>query len=837
MKHDAGNAKKAADIKAIEDKLKGVDITGRQGTDSIAEVIARLKKAGATVPEIIKAIKDITGGTVDLGAGHPDTKITDIDLTPGKKDGEISVAIKTTTKDATPPAGNAHGTLQGNKKAVVTKTKQKDADLKDLAKRLKDVNIKTKQGTKTVKDIKDIIDKMKKDGKSIKDILAKIKEITGVDLGSGHPDTKITGVELKTDPKTGDISVTVTTKTKGAKPEAGTVKGTMKGNPDATVKASIDRDGHAADIKKKIDGIDIKKGQGTKTIKDIIDAINAAKKKPGATIKDIIKAVKDATGVDLGTGQVGTNNPTNITGINVKPGKTPGTIDIDVITKTPGADPADKTVTGKLIGNPADVVAANNNKPVNIKKITAAFNNAKLAKQGTRTIKQVIADIMKAGKGNVDNILKAIANETNGTQIASVINGTTITKIDLAVNTAGDGIDVTITTNTPKATNPDQTIKVKISGDSQATVAKRIADALQKDNAKKIADIIGKGNIGSKQGDKTTGEIIADIKADAKKRGGTLPDLIAAIKAATGIDLSKGHKGTDITGIKLTSKPDGTLGIDVDTRTTGATDPTGTDGKVHGSTKGKTDKEVANDKAKAAYDRFQKLFKTAKLIDQRNRKSSDVIKEIEALPTLEAKLKAIEKETGIHIDEVSNGTTIKSIKLTLGINKKDISVVIKIVTTAGSETVNTDISISIAAKSNKQIANETQKRNIDRIIKNFRRASLIKQGKRKIDDVISDIMNAGTIQDKIQKIKDETGIDLGQGLESPTTIKDVVLTKKADGTIKMIVTTNTPDADTEVKPVDAGILGEADAIIAKVIEKAKADVAQPENIKKIEDLI
>ncbi len=126
LKHDAANAKKAADIKAIESKLKGVDITKGQGTDSIAEVIAKLKKKGASIADIIAAIKAITGGTVDLGAGHPDTKITDINLKPGKKDGEISVEIKTSTTDATPEAGNAHGTLQGNKKAVV-------ADLKKTA--------------------------------------------------------------------------------------------------------------------------------------------------------------------------------------------------------------------------------------------------------------------------------------------------------------------------------------------------------------------------------------------------------------------------------------------------------------------------------------------------------------------------------------------------------------------------------------------------------------------------------------------------------------------------------------------------------------------------------
>ncbi|WP_131613690.1 hypothetical protein [Mycoplasma todarodis] len=198
----------------------------------------------------------------------------------------------------------------------------------------------------------------------------------------------------------------------------------------------------------------------------------------------------------------------------------------------------------------------------------------------------------------------------------------------------------------------------------------------------------------------------------------------------------------------------------------------------------------------------------------------------------------IEKETGIHLDALRNGSHIDSVELALDpTTKKDITVIIKTTTTVGTTTVKTEIEVKIIAKSNKDIANETQKRNIDRITKNFRRAELIKQGKRTVDQVIADIKAAGGIQEKIKKIADETGIDINKGLETPTKITDIIVTKRKDGTISVQVKTNTPDATVENKSIDLAILGEKDAIIAKIIEKAKADLAQSGNTKDIEDLI
>ncbi|TCG10550.1 hypothetical protein, partial [Mycoplasma todarodis] len=527
------------------------------------------------------------------------------------------------------------GKAKGNTDATADATATKNKNEADIKKKIDNADIKKAQGKKTAaeiaKAIKDAIAKAtdpntgKVDPKAINNA---VKDATGIDLGV-HKGTDITGVSVTAKPD-GTIDITVDTNTKGANPPKGQVKGKLIGNNDKVVAATKAKDSHAADIKKKIDGVDIKGSQGGKTITDIVKDIKKAIKdatKPDGTvdIKKVIAAVKKATGVDLGTGQFGKNPVTDITSIDVK-GNPDGTIDVTVKTHTKGASPEDKTVTGKLKGNTDAAVKANTDQPKNTAAISAAFKNASLKHQGTRTIAEVIKDILK-GK-NPAGILANIKTETGGVAVAVTSNGTTITKVSLAVNAAGDGIDVTIETNTPNATIPTQTVKVVVKGESNAAIATKKADILQKNNNQKISDIINKTKIdGKKQGTKSVADIAKAI-ADAKKKPGWTPkDLVDAVKKATGIDLSKGHKGTDITDIDVTTKPDGTVDIKVSTSTKGASKSTGS---TTGTTHGKDDKTVANEKADENKAFLKKIFKSAKLIDQRNRKSSDVIAEIKA---------------------------------------------------------------------------------------------------------------------------------------------------------------------------------------------------------------
>ncbi len=180
---------------------------------------------------------------------------------------------------------------------------------------------------------------------------------------------------------------------------------------------------------------------------------------------------------------------------------------------------------------------------------------------------------------------------------------------------------------------------------------------------------------------------------------------------------------------------------------------------------------------------------------------------------------SLESSTGIKLPKM-NFSTIGTIKATLDKNGK-IDLEIEVKTQSGIVNI---VKTKLSYTATQDRINEIQKRNIDRIKAKFRRAGLIKQGGRTVDEVNLDIVKAGSIQDKIQKIKDETGIDLGQGLESPTTITNIIVTKKADGAIQVKVNTNTPNATTPDKPIIVYILSERDAIIAKIIEKGKKDI-------------
>ncbi|TCG10280.1 hypothetical protein, partial [Mycoplasma todarodis] len=191
-----------------------------------------------------------------------------------------------------------------------------------------------------------------------------IKAATGVDIPKSVGKTTVTGVVLTPNPD-GTIDVKVSTSTKGAYPEAKDTKGTVKGNTDATVKKSIDRDKNLDTIKKAIDGKDITQKQGGKKASEIAKKI-ADMKKAGKSIDEILKAIKAATGIDIPK-SVG---KTTVTGVVLTPNKD-GTVDVKVSTSTKGAYPEAKDTTGKAKGNTdatADATATKNKNEADIKK-------------------------------------------------------------------------------------------------------------------------------------------------------------------------------------------------------------------------------------------------------------------------------------------------------------------------------------------------------------------------------------------------------------------------------------------------------------------------------------
>ncbi|TCG10540.1 hypothetical protein, partial [Mycoplasma todarodis] len=293
----AADKKQKTSIATIKKIIDGIDIKKAQGKNtvsSIQKIVDDMKKAGKSIGEILKAIKNATGVNIPTKVG--DTSITGVKLTADPKTGKIKVEVTTKTPDATKNP-SVDGSLSGTNDIDLTQKKNIEA----IEAKLNGVDIKGKQGSDT---IAEIIKKMKKAGASVADIIKSIKAITGVDLSTGHKGTDITGVTLVDDGK-GGIKVTVSTNTKGATTPTTDAKGSFVGNNDKAANATKLKDKNNADIAKRIHDVDIKTKQGTKTVKEIADIVKKGKAN-GDSIDKILDAIKNATGVDLASGHKGT---------------------------------------------------------------------------------------------------------------------------------------------------------------------------------------------------------------------------------------------------------------------------------------------------------------------------------------------------------------------------------------------------------------------------------------------------------------------------------------------------------------------------------------------------
>ncbi|CAM9092192.1 hypothetical protein MYTO111405_00005 [Mycoplasma todarodis] len=120
--------------------------------------------------------------------------------------------------------------------------------------------------------------------------------------------------------------------------------------------------------------------------------------------------------------------------------------------------------------------------------------------------------------------------------------------------------------------------------------------------------------------------------------------------------------------------------------------------------------------------------------------------------------------------------------------------------------------------------------NIDWFKKLFENARLIHQGNRTTAKVAKS-MNKGSLTDKIKAIETETGIKVPTTVNG-TKITSIQITKKADGVIRVAITTETPGAPKAQITFDVEINGKKKSKVnSKVVQPAKKTPKKPKRIK------
>ncbi|TCG10408.1 hypothetical protein, partial [Mycoplasma todarodis] len=348
-------------------------------------------------------------------------------------------------------------------------------------------------------------------------------------------------------------------------------------------------------------------------------------------------------------------------------------------------------------------------------------------------------------------------------------------------------LKVEVTTNTPHASQANKSTSGTANGKSDATLAKP-------DNTKAIEDLFKNAKL-IHQGNRTTAEVANSMNK------GSLADKIKAIESETGIKVPTTVNGTKITGIKITEKTDGVIGVEITTETLGAkifiktiaTEITG-------------DKEIAIDVNKA--DKLQKrnLDAIKKAIDghtitnQGKQKVSDIAKEINKKDSIAKKIEELKKH-GIIIPK-TKGTDITKIKVTGKANGEVIISVSTNTPNAKNPTNGSPVKGVSKGVSNIVISQNDAISKLKELLKD---AKLINQKNRTTAE-IAKTMNEGNLDNKIKLIKKEVGIDIPKYI-GKTKITGIDISEKADGIINVVIATNTPGADQpkiEVKGVVKG---------------------------------
>ncbi|CAM9100203.1 leucine-rich repeat protein [Mycoplasma todarodis] len=810
------NESKPKNLKAIKELFSSARFI-EQGNKKVEELAKEIN----SIKDLEKKIKAISNATnISLWNTKNGTNITDVTLTP-KMDGTVAVLISTNTLNASNPKDSIDVTIVGisdneiDKKLIINKVNETQTkNIADIENKLNAHLIKQGQfkSSEIANKINGISDMTLK--------LQALKDAAGINLDKNNNGTEITNIILASKPD-GSITIIVSTKTQNASTPSKNVFGSIKGKADnalkvASVKPKVNKDElqktNISNIEKEIQNKTLH-NQGNRKVVDIAKEIEL--------IKDLdakITAINKLTGANL----TKENNGTTITQIALTT-KTDGSIIVVISTDTPNTTSKASNVTGTIKGmSDAEIDAINlknaadKAQKTNIDVINNKFTNSKLIKQGNRKASEVVNEIN--GINDIEDKFKAIEKEI-GVKLEKVNNETTITNVILASTPNGEVL-ILISTDTPGATDSSKDITIKVSSTSDAKVDAKL------DNEKADKDIlVNEQNIKNSFVDakivdqkvKKVQTIVDEVNAitdiDAK---------LSAIKKLTNVNLPKENNGTIIDDISLVAdSKTGEISISIKTITANATNP---NKEIKVMVKGKTDATIDSEVALAVANQAQQdntktidgLLKKAKLLNQGNRKVSEIVDGINTIKNLDKKLELIKTEIGIDLPKDQNGTTIKNITLT-SMSDGTIAIVVA-TTTNGASVAEKELTGIIKGQPDAEIitkiANEKQTQNILAINNALKVMKLLNQGTNKTSKIKETINNMNGIDAKLKAIKDMLNVDLNKTIDT-TEITDITIASKVDGTISVSIKTNTQNAKTPLNIVESSIKGKSDADIEK----------------------
>ncbi len=676
---------------------------------------------------------------------------------------------------------------------------------------------------------------------SIQDIKKKIDFIsnaTSISLWNNKNGTEITSIVL-TAKADGTIVALIATNTQNATNPKEKMTVTITGIADQEINkkalienANITQFKNLAEIEGKLNATLLK--QNNIKSSEIANKINGV-----SDINLKLQTLKDATGIGL----VENYNGTEITNVILAP-KPDGTITIIVSTNTADATTPSKnafgTITGKADKDLKTITPAkpkpNDDKlqKINILNIEKQIQNKVLVNQNNRKVVEIAKEIEAIT--DLDAKITAINNIT-GANLTKENHGTTITKITLTTKADGT-IMVIISTNTPNTTSGALDVTGTIKGMSDQEIDsmkfKNATDKAQKINLEAINNKFNKVKLVN-QGNRKTSEVVNEVNGIA-----TLEDKFKAIEKEMGVKLEKTNGETTITNVILASTPNGEVLIIISTETKGASDVNkDLTIKVSSTPDSKINTKLANEKADKDIllntKTIEDLFKDSKIVDQKDKKVKVIADEVNAMKDVDAKLAAIEKLTNVKLPKINNGTEIKDVVLTVDAKTGKITITFSTFT-LNATTTDKEIKVEVKAKSDSIIdaeiakaqANEAQAKNIKDIEKLINNIKLANQGNRKVSEIVDGINTVKNIDKKIELIKTEMGVDLPKD-KNNTSIKNIVLTSMADGTIAIVIETITTGADKEEQKLTGVIKGLPDAEVIMNIANEK----QAQNIATI----
>ncbi|TCG10293.1 hypothetical protein, partial [Mycoplasma todarodis] len=266
-----------------------------------------------------------------------------------------------------------------------------------------------------------------------------------------------------------------------------------------------------------------------------------------------------------------------------------------------------------------------------------------------------------------------------------------------------------------------------------------------------------------------------------------------------GIDIPESKDGTTVTDVTITTKPNGIFTVNVKTNTPNTAQP---NQEVSGIAFAKSDATINQP---GNLDAIKRIIDGHTITNQGKQKVSDIGDKITRSSDIKAKL-AILRKHGIFLPDHINETKITDVEV---ITYPDGTMKITVSThTPFSYQPNKKVDGKLSGKSDATI---NQPGNLDAIKKAIDGHTITNQGKKKVSDIAKDINKATTVKDKLDILKNH-GIDIPESKDG-TTVTGVKVTAKPDGTLKVEVATNTPNASQANKSTSGTANGKSDATL------------------------